>query len=319
MKVRFVKMQAAGNDFVLVDEWEREAVLDVKKAHFASFACRRHWSVGSDGVIFVQRSGTCDGRFLFYNPDGTTAEMDGNGIRCFAKYLFESGYTDKTEVSVETQAGRKGIVLSVSDGSVKKVRVDMGPPQLRLAEVKVAGSPGDTFINQPLEVGEETYYVTAVGMGNPHAVVFVDDVKSMDVVGAGRGIRNLRDVFPKGVNVHFVQVHGANEFLIRSYERGVEDETLACGTGVCAAAVAAVLNRKADPGKPILFRAPGGILTVELKTDGENFLDVDLIGEAVDVFRGKLEYEPMDAFEKAAFGYFSNILPKGADPLLRQS
>jgi diaminopimelate epimerase len=287
MKVEFTKMHGAGNDFVVVDEWEREIVSPKEKPATARSLCDRHHGVGADGVIFVQKSGKSDANFIFYNPDGSRAEMCGNGIRCFAKYLYERGIARKEEITAETLAGDKTLKLSVEGGVVKSVTVSMGAPQIRRGEAQVSfGDASKPMVNEEIEAGGETYRLTAVGMGNPHAILFVDGVKEADVRGDGARIRNAVDIFPKGVNVHFVEKTGTNEFAVRTFERGVEDETLACGTGICASAVAAVLNKKANAGKPIVFHARGGDIEIRLEGKGQDITEVHLTGPAEEVFKG---------------------------------
>ncbi|MFH1788342.1 MAG: diaminopimelate epimerase [Candidatus Altiarchaeota archaeon] len=292
MRVLFTKMQGTGNDFVLVDEWESEVIPGDRKPGFVAAVSDRHMGVGSDGVIFVQKSEAEDARFVFYNPDGSIAEMCGNGIRCFAKYLHKKGYVTETSISVETLSGARKLKLTLFNEDVEQVRVDMGAPQVKRGEAQVAGNPEDSFVDQEVSVNGGSYRLTAVGMGNPHAILFVDDVDSFDVYGVGKKIRNYVKVFPKGVNVHFVQKEDKNEFRIRTFERGVEDETLACGTGICAAGVAALLNGNADPRRAVKFNAPGGSLSVEFERDGDEISRVFLIGPAVEVFYGTFYYNP---------------------------
>lgn len=308
MKVPFTKMHGASNDFILVDELEQEVVPTDKKADFAQFASDRRCGVGSEGVIFIEKSDNVDAKFLFYNPDGTTAEMDGNGIRCFGKYLYDNGRIDKTTINVETQAGVKSLVLTLFNEKVEQVRVDMGFPQLTRLEIGIAGKPTDTFIGQDLAVDGATYKVTCVGTGNPHAILFVEDINKIDVTGLGRKIRNMKGIFPKGVNVHFVQKEGGNEFKIRSYERGVEGETLACGTGACAAAVAAVLTSQAEVDRTFVFYARGGELNIKLGSEGGKVGRMILIGPAVEVFKGEMEYEPSERFQKAANAFIRRTI-----------
>ncbi|MFH1836156.1 MAG: diaminopimelate epimerase [Methanobacteriota archaeon] len=291
MKVEFTKMHGTGNDFVLVDEWDGEVISEKAKPNFVERISERHTGVGSDGVIFIQKSEGFDAKFVFYNPDGSVAEMCGNGIRCFAKYIYEKGHVEKTEMSVETSAGVKYLKLTLFNDTVEQVRVDMGAPQIKRGEAQVAGDPEDTFIDQEVIVGDTPYRLTAVGMGNPHAILFLDELDFIEVVSLGGKIRNLKRLFPNGVNVQFTSHKENNEFNIRTFERGVEDETLACGTGICAAAVAAVLNKKADPRKAVKFNAPGGRLSAELELDGEgNITKVYLVGPAIEVFKGVLKY-----------------------------
>jgi diaminopimelate epimerase len=310
MNVPFVKMQGAGNDFVLLDEWESEILPLHRKPDFAAYVCRKHFGVGADGVIFLQKSRKCDAKFSFYNPDGTTAEMDGNGIRCFAKYFHDRGYTDKLEMTAETLAGQKELHLTLFNDKVEQVRVDMGRPQIKRGEAQVFGNPEDTFISQKVDVGGIFHTITSVGMGNPHAVLFVPDVKCVDVRDIGGKIRRMRDIFPHGANVHFVQQLGKTDFLIRSYERGVEDETLACGTGICASAVAALITKRVEHSKTLSFKAMGGELSVKLDVSGDEIRQIYLIGPAAEAFVGDIWYEPLVGFEAAAYNFLSEVIPK---------
>ena len=312
MKVPFTKMHGASNDFIIVDELEQEVVPKDKKPDFAVFASDRRCGIGSEGVIFVEKSDNVDAKFVFYNPDGTVAEMDGNGIRCFAKYLYDNGHVDRTNISVETAAGVKLIVLTLFNDKVEVVRVDMGSPQLTRSEIGIAGRPDDTFIGQELAVLGSQHKVTCVGTGNPHAIIFVEDVERVDVIGLGRAIRNMKKVFSKGVNVHFVEKVEGSEFKIRSYERGVEDETLACGTGACAAAVAAVLEGLSGTERTFVFHARGGDLNVKLETVQGKVGRMLLTGPAVEVFSGSMDYEPSERFQKAANIYIRKTLSQNS-------
>ncbi|MFH0861418.1 MAG: diaminopimelate epimerase [Candidatus Altiarchaeota archaeon] len=312
MKVPFTKMQGVSNDFILVDELEQEIVPSDKKPGFAVFAADRHTGIGSEGVIFVQKSDNVDAKFVFYNPDGTVAEMDGNGIRCFAKYLYDNGHVDRTNISVETAAGVKSLVLTLFNDKVEMVRVDMGSPQLSREQIGIAGKPGDTYIGVELTVLGQTYKVTCVGTGNPHAVLFVEDVEKVDVLRIGKAIMNMKKEFTRGINVHFVEKAGGSEYKIRSYERGVENETLACGTGACACAVAAVLNGRSDMDRTFVFHARGGDLNVKLESASGKVGRMLLTGPAVEVFKGEMEYEPSEKFQKAANTFISRVLSKNA-------
>jgi len=288
MKVDFTKMHGTGNDFIIVSEWESERVPQAEKEGFVKRVCARHFGVGADGVIFIQPAKEADVDFVFYNPDGSRAEMCGNGIRCLGRYVYEHGLVRKNTIRVETLAGLKALELSVESGTESEVKVDMGAPQVKRAHAQVTGDPKDTFISQKVMIHGFEYEITAVGMGNPHAVIFYDDIDKLDLKSIGGRIRNYTKLFPNGVNAHFIHAEGENEFRIRTYERGVEDETLACGTGICASAVAAVLNKKADSGKPILFHAKGGDIKVELEGNGDKIEKVFLIGPAEEVFTGTI-------------------------------
>ncbi len=290
MNISFLKMQAAGNDFVLIDELDKIFVSREEKPRFVVKVSDRHFGIGSDGVIFVQPSSEYDLSFVFYNPDGSPAEMCGNGMRCFIKYVFDHGIQKKKQIRVETKAGLIVAEPFVVDGVVEEVRVDMGSPSIKRKNIPVSGDPSGTFIDQGIEVGDAVYRVTAVGLGNPHAVLFTENLKEADVLGVGQRIRLNSGLFPKGVNVHFVQNMGDNVFGIRSYERGVEGETLACGTGICASAVALALNNLADKTKSMLFHAQGGNLRVDLEFEGEYIKKIFLTGPVEEVFRGELVF-----------------------------
>ncbi len=289
MPVKFTKMHGAGNDFIVVDEWPGEALPEGMKRDFVRMACDRHFGIGSDGLIFVQKSKAEDVSFVFYNPDGSRAEMCGNGIRCLAKYAFERGLVRRRRMSVETLAGAKTLELTVVGDAVAEVTVDMGRPQVRRGEAQVAGNPQEKFVSQKVAIDGGEYVITAVGMGNPHAVIFHGNVGSIEVREVGSKVRRHTTLFPNGTNVHFVEKAGDNVFRVRTYERGVEDETLACGTGICASAVAAVLNGMADMSRPLLFHARGGDVKVRLEGTPDDIRKAYLIGGAEEVFTGEIE------------------------------
>jgi len=289
MKILFTKMHGTGNDFIIIDEFKKVLIAEKKKPSFVKKISDRHFGVGSDGIIVVQKSKKNDARFVFYNPDGSRAEMCGNGIRCFAKYLYEHNIVKKNKIVIETLAGSITAELKIKNSKVFRVRVDMGWPRLKRKDIPVAGYPSDTFINKKVTIEGRIFRITAVGMGNPHAVIFVKNVDSIDVKKDGFVVRYHKKLFPKGTNVHFVQKIKDNEFRIRTYERGVEDETLACGTGICASAVAVVLNKLADPKKQILFNAIGGDVKIELDYQDNNINRIYLIGPAEEVFSAKID------------------------------
>jgi len=282
-------MQATGNDFILIDEFKKILIPEEDKPGFVAKISDRHFGVGSDGVIFIQKSKN-DVKLSFYNPDGTKAEMCGNGIRCCAKYVYEHGILKKKRIGVETLAGLIVAELLVESGRVREVRVDMGAPRLERVEIPVSGNPKERFIDQRVKIDGNFYRITAIGMGNPHAVIFSENLEDINVREIGKSIRDHMDLFPNGTNVHVVQKIDNNEFKIRSYERGVEDETLACGTGICASAVAAVLNKVADKKKPIRFHAMGGNLGVEFEIMNEKIKKIFLIGPAEEVFSGEINF-----------------------------
>ncbi len=291
MEVRFTKMHGSGNDFIVVEEWDNKVVPDTDKPSFVEKMCRRHTGVGADGAIFVQKSGKADVNFVFYNPDGSRAEMCGNGIRCLAKYVHDHLLVDTPAMTAETLAGVKTLELTVVEDAVLEVKVDMDRPQVKRGEAQVTGDPDEKFVGEKVMIHGFEYEITAVGMGNPHAIIFNGDIDNLDLKTIGPRIRYYTQLFPNGVNVHFIEEAGENEFKIRTYERGVEDETLACGTGICASAVAAVLNGRADIGRPLLFHARGGDVKVELEGKKDDIRKAYLIGPAEEVYKGAIQIE----------------------------
>ncbi len=277
MKLKFTKMQGAGNDFLIINEFNKILIPGDKKPGIVAKISDRHFGIGSDGVIFIQKSDSKDIKFSFYNPDGSIAEMCGNGIRCFAKYVFEMGILKNKKMNVETLAGTIVPELTAECGVVKLIKVDMGMPVVE-------------FVNREIKINADNYRITSVSMGNPHAVLFYNDIDNIDLIKIGREIRNSIEIFPEGTNVHLVEKIERNEFKIRTYERGVENETLACGTGICASAVASALNNKvANKFGEILFHAKGGDIEILLEFEEQKIIKVYLIGGAEYVFEGEID------------------------------
>lgn len=235
--MKFTKMQGTGNDYIFINCFEENvtapSALSVKLSD-------RHFGVGGDGIILICPSDTADFKMRMFNSlDGSEAQMCGNGIRCFAKYVYDKCLTDKTRITVETPAGLKALDLNIVDGKVQTVRVDMGEPVIASDGIPVlAGTPD--FIGQPVTAGDQTYLMTCVNMGNPHAVTFVDDVSALDLPRIGPPLEN-HPIFPERANIEFVERIDDKTLKMRVWERG-SGETLACGTGASAALVAAVLN-----------------------------------------------------------------------------
>jgi diaminopimelate epimerase len=280
--MRFTKMQGLGNDYVYVDGWT-EKVADPAAA--ARFVSSRQFGIGSDGLIVIHPSKTADFRMEMYNADGSRGAMCGNGIRCCAKFVYESGHSKKTRMTAETDAGTKEMDLVVAGGKVTAVRVNMGAPILERSRIPMLAAPGgenDRVISEQLHVQDRAFPVTAVSMGNPHCVLFVEDVDSFPVERVGRAIENL-PVFPNRVNVEFVKVVSRSEVVQRTWERG-SGETLACGTGACGVVVAGRLNKLLDAKVTVHLR--GGDLVIEWEGDGA---PVFKTGPAVEVFRGEIE------------------------------
>lgn len=277
--MRFWKMHGLGNDYIVIDN-RNQKISDNNAAELAKRLCKRRFSVGADGVLLVCNSTIADVKMRIFNADGSEAEMCGNGIRCFAKYCYENGIAKKSEFSVETLSGIKHVWLTVKDEEVKAVKVDMGAPNWERASLPMLGA--GTCINEDLEVDGETYKVTCLSMGNPHCITFVDNVDEFPVDYVGPIIENHK-AFPKRTNVGFVQILNKNELKVRVWERGC-GETLACGTGTCAAVAAANKLGKVDT--KVTVHVLGGDLQVEV---GKSLF---LIGAAEKVYEGTLFKEP---------------------------
>ncbi|MCL2843354.1 MAG: diaminopimelate epimerase [Oscillospiraceae bacterium] len=276
--MKFTKMQGLGNDYVYVNCFE-EGVFD--RAALARRVSDRHFGVGGDGLICICPSKRADFWMDMYNADGSSSQMCGNGIRCVGKFVYDNGLTDKTTITVESGGEIKTLELHVADGAVQSVRVDMGKPILQPALIPV-DAEGDTFINQPLAVQGKRYMATCVSMGNPHAVVFVEDAAGLDLAAIGPDFEHHL-LFPERVNTEFVQVVDQSTLLMRVWERG-SGETLACGTGACASVVAGVLNGLCN--NTATVKLLGGEL--EICWDRAGTGSVYMTGPAETVFVGEL-------------------------------
>lgn len=277
--MKFTKMQGAGNDYVYVNCFV-EQIAD--PAAVAVKVSNRNFGIGSDGLILIMPSEVADVRMRMFNSDGSESEMCGNGIRCVAKYAFDHGIVAKKEISAETGAGILTLQLVTGpDGKVEKVRVNMGPPRLTRAEIPMQGNAAEQVVNEPLNILHSSFNITCASMGNPHCVIFVDDVESFQVEKYGPLIEN-HELFPRRTNVEFVQVLSRTEVRQRTWERGA-GETLACGTGSSAVTAACVLNGLTE--KKILNHLSGGDLEMEWGADG----NIYMTGPAVEVFSGEIE------------------------------
>lgn len=275
--MKFTKMQGIGNDYVYVNCLQETIE---NPSELAKKISDRHYGVGSDGLIMINPSDKADFEMEMYNADGSRGEMCGNGIRCVAKYVYDYGLTDKTSISIETLAGIKYLDLTVEDGKVVLVKVDMGKPMLRPEEVPVV-SEKEEVIDEPITVDGQEYRMTCVSMGNPHAVVFIDqDVKEFPLETVGVKFEN-HERFPKRVNTEFVNVLDRHTAQMRVWERG-SGETLACGTGACAVAVACALNGLTED--EVTVKLLGGDL--QIKWDREKNT-VYMTGPAEVVFDGE--------------------------------
>ncbi|MDR1131979.1 MAG: diaminopimelate epimerase [Oscillospiraceae bacterium] len=275
--MKFTKMQGCGNDYVYVNCFE-ETVSD--RPGLSIRVSDRHFGIGSDGLVCICPSDAADFKMDMYNADGSSAQMCGNGIRCVGKYVFDKGLTDKTTLRIETASGIKTLGLNIEDGTVKTVRVEMGSPELRPQYIPIA-EHGRRFINRSVIVGDEAYFVTALAVGNPHAVVFVPDTDALDLKTLGPRFEN-HPLFPERVNTEFVQVLDKHTLKMRVWERG-SGETLACGTGATAALVAAALN--GHTGDSATVRLLGGELFIVWDRAGSTLY---MTGPAVTVFDGEL-------------------------------
>ncbi len=279
MGTDFAKYEGTGNDFIIIEDLDEAISLAPDEV---AALCARRFGIGADGLMLIRRSRLAEFRMDFFNADGTTAEMCGNGIRCFAKYLHDSGLIKGRSVDIETGAGVKAVELILDASWAVGASVHMGKPELKAEKIPVNALLG---VKNEAEVtaGGLTFEGVCVSMGNPHFVVFVDDLRSAPVSDAGPEIEK-HPAFPKRTNVEFVEVLSNDELRLRVWERGV-GETLACGTGACAAAVAA--NLKGFAGSRVKVSLPGGSLAIEWTPDG----DVLLSGPARKVFEGSFDLD----------------------------
>jgi len=276
---KFTKWQGCGNDFVLFD------CLQDNIEDYASVArkvCDRHYGVGADGILVVLPSAQADFRMRIFNTDGSEAEMCGNGIRCFARYLYDFGLTKETRFTVETGAGILVPEIVLEGGKVKGIKVDMGEPHLLGEEIPVVGFDGSKVIDKSMSVDGQEYHFTAVSMGNPHCVIFVDDAENFPIYELGHKFEE-HALFPKKTNTEFVEVKDRQHVRMRVWERGAA-VTLACGTGSCATVVAGILNGKLDRDVATEVELDGGKLSIHWANDNHVFMT----GPAELVFSGEL-------------------------------
>ncbi len=276
--MKFTKMEGLGNDYIYIDCTKKS--ID-NPSEVAKKVSDRHFGIGSDGLVLILPSDKADFRMRMFNSDGSEAEMCGNAIRCVGKYVFDNGLTDKCNIKIETLAGIKVLDLKIENQKVVVVRVDMGEPILTPKEIPVE-SDKDLFISEPIEIDGQIYKVTAVSMGNPHAISYVEDVGKFPLNHVGP-IMETHKLFPRKVNAEFVQVVDKTTLKMRVWERGA-GETLACGTGACATLVASVLNGKAE--RAATIKLLGGDLFIEWSEKDNH---VYMTGPAVKVFDGEIE------------------------------
>ncbi len=277
-ELKFTKMHGAGNDYIYLNGFQHK--ID-NPGELAIKLSNRNFGIGSDGLVLILPSETCDFRMQMFNSDGSEAEMCGNASRCVGKFVYDNGLTSKKEITLETLAGTKYITLLDGDAKSRKITVDMGEPILdpQLIPVNVDSKP---VINYPLDIDGKIWKVTCVSMGNPHAVTFTKDIDKLDLPVLGPKFEK-NPIFPRKTNTEFIEVIDGNNLNMRVWERGA-GETLACGTGACAAAVAASLNGLTD--RKVTIHLLGGDLNIEWRESNNH---VYMTGEAVTVFEGTLK------------------------------
>ena len=276
--MKFTKMHGIGNDYVYVNCFKETVE---HPSEMAIKVSDRHFGIGSDGLILIKPSEMADGKMEMYNADGSQGAMCGNGIRCVAKYMYDYGITDKTSISVETKSGIKYLDLTIKDGKVDTVKVNMGTPILKAVDIPVR-SEKEQVIDEPVMVDGKEWKITCVSMGNPHAITYIDDVKNLEIEKIGPKFEN-HEIFPDRVNTEFVRVIDRNTVEMRVWERG-SGETLACGTGACAVAVSSILNGLTE--EEVTVKLLGG----DLKIFWDRIENkVYMTGSATTVFDGEID------------------------------
>jgi diaminopimelate epimerase len=281
MEVKFTKMHGTGNDYVYVSCLERE-LPDPER--FSTFISDRHFGIGSDGLVLILPSAVADYRMRMFNADGSEGLMCGNAIRCVGKYLYDRGISRETDLDIETVSGVKHLSLIAEGALVREVEVDMGAAILESSRIPVR-SELERFVDRPVLVDGKEYRITCVSMGNPHAVTFVDRTEGLDLEGIGPYFER-HELFPDRINTEFVEVLSPERLRMRVWERG-SGETMACGTGACAAVVASCLNGRCRRGHPVVVELRGGLLAITYREDGT----VLMRGPATTVFDGIIDFE----------------------------
>lgn len=279
--MKFTKMQGAGNDYIYVDGMV-EKIEDESKA--AKILSDRHFSIGGDGLIIIKKGAKADFEMVMYNADGSRGAMCGNGIRCVAKYVYDHAYTDKKEFSIESMGAVKYITVNTENGKVKSAKVDMGKPVLNAKNIPVICDK-DKCINEKITLADRDFNMTCVSMGNPHAVMFIDEHPAdFDLDKYGKIAESYTEVFPDRVNAEFAKIIDRNTVEMRVYERGA-GETLACGTGACATVVAGIVNGLLD--NEVTVKLLGGELKIEWNANEED--SVIMTGPCEYAFTGEVD------------------------------
>ena len=281
MKIPFTKMHGAGNDYIYVNCMDG---LFFDPADLAVKMSPRHFSVGSDGLVLIMKSDVADARMRMFNADGSEGKMCGNAIRCVGKYLSDNGYVTKDDITIETLSGIKTLAMHKAGGVVRSVTVDMGVASFRKEDVPVL-TAGAEMIDEKVVIAGEEYHMTAVSMGNPHAVIFTTGVKDLDLAKMGHSFEHF-DRFPERVNTEFVEVVSPTHLIMRVWERG-SGETFACGTGASATVAAAVRNGISPRNEDVTVTLLGGDLTIKV----DNAYRVAMTGPATTVYEGVYEYD----------------------------
>ena len=276
--MKFTKMHGIGNDYVYVNCLKENVE---NPSEVAIKISDRHFGIGSDGLILIKPSDVADGKMEMYNADGSQGAMCGNGIRCVAKYMYDYGITDKTSISVETKSGIKYLDLTLKNGKVDTVKVNMGAPILKASEIPVI-SEKEQVISEPVTIDGKEWKITCVSMGNPHAITYIDDVKHLEIEKIGPKFEN-HEIFPDRVNTEFVHVIDRNTVEMRVWERG-SGETYACGTGACAVAVSSILNGLTE--EEVTVKLLGGDLKIFWYREENR---VYMTGSATKVFDGEID------------------------------
>ena len=277
--IEFVKMHGLGNDYVYIDAINQNIN---NRSELAKKVSDRHFGIGSDGMILICKSDIADFRMQMFNSDGTEAEMCGNGIRCVGKFVYDNGYTNKENIEIETLAGVKKLKLFVQNGKVEKVKVDMGEPILEPNKIPVISSE-EPVKDLNLNILDRNFKFTCVSMGNPHAITFInEDVNGFDIEKYGKLVE-INAAFPQRTNVEFINIINKNTIKMRVWERGA-GETLACGTGACASAVASFINRYTE--RKVTVELLGGNLEIEWNEEDNH---IYMTGPATTVFKGFYE------------------------------
>lgn len=278
MKLQFTKMHGCGNDYIYFDCFKQKIADPEALSRRLS---RYHFGIGGDGIILIEPSACADARMRIFNQDGSEGKMCGNGIRCVGKYLYDSGLARKEEIAVETRSGIRVLQMQVKDGQVTGVTVNMGQAELAPERIPVA-LPESEIIGRPVPIDGKEWEITCVSMGNPHCVVFCEDPDSLELTKVGPKFEKA-EIFPEGVNTEFIRVIDRKTLQMRVWERG-SGETLACGTGACASAVAAILRGYCDREEEITVRLKGGELKIRWDQEA-----VWMTGPAETVFTGEVE------------------------------